>query len=104
MLIIRGVNLFPSQIEELILADAPPGAALRARGPPRAAPRRAEVIVEARPAAADEAARTAAAPATSRHHVKSRIGVTSEVMVLAPGEVERSLGKAKRILDLRPRD
>ena len=37
-------------------------------------------------------------------HVKSRIGVTSEVVVLAPGEVERSLGKAKRIVDLRPRD
>ncbi len=51
-------------------------------------------------------ARTRARPpaADLEHHVKSRIGVTSAVVVVAPGEVERSLGKAKRIVDLRPRD
>ena len=103
MLIIRGVNLFPTQIEELILAD------------PRLAPhyvlevRRAQrldelkVIVEARPDAAETGTRTTAGRELA-HHIKSRIGVTSEVAVVAPGTVERSLGKAKRILDLRPKE
>ena len=61
------------------------------------------MIVEAKVDAADESAREAAGRDLARH-VKSRIGVTSEVVVQAPGEVERSLGKAKRILDLRPKD
>jgi phenylacetate-CoA ligase len=102
MLIIRGVNLFPTQIEELILAD------------PRLSPhyvlevRRAQrldelkVIVEARPEAAD-ADVCAAAGAALAHHLKSRVGVSAEVAVVAPGTVERSLGKAKRIVDLRPK-
>src|ERR671918_1201017 len=103
MLIIRGVNLFPTQIEELILAD------------PRLAPhyvlevRRArrldelKVVVEAKAAAADSAARAAAGQELARH-IKSRIGVTAEIAVVEPGQVERSLGKAKRIIDLRPKD
>ena len=103
MLIIRGVNLFPTQIEELILAD------------PRLAPhyvlevRRArrldelKVVVEAKAAAADSAARAAAGQELARH-IKSRIGVTAEIAVVEPGQVERSLGKAKRIVDLRPKD
>ena len=103
MLIIRGANLFPSQIEELILAD------------PRLAPhyvleiRRAQrldelkVIVEAKAAAADSEPRATAAGELARH-IKSRLGVTAEVALVEPGQVERSLGKAKRIIDLRPKD
>jgi phenylacetate-CoA ligase len=103
MLIIRGVNLFPTQIEELILAAA------------RLSPhylfevRRArsldelKVVVEARPDAADAGTR-AAAGAELAQHIKSRIGLTTEVAVVEPGQVERSLGKAKRIIDLRPKD
>lgn len=37
-------------------------------------------------------------------HIKSRIGVTAEVAVVEPGRVERSLGKAKRIVDLRAKN
>jgi phenylacetate-CoA ligase len=103
MVIIRGVNLFPSQIEELVLAD------------PRLAPhylleiRRAQrldqltVIAEARPEAADEVTR-AAARRDLGHHIKSRIGITSEVRVALPGAVDRSLGKARRVVDLRGQD
>ena len=103
MLIIRGVNLFPSQIEELILAD------------PRLAPhyvleiRRARrldelrVVVEAKAAAAETEARATAAEELARH-IKSRLGVSVEIAVVEPGQVERSLGKAKRIIDLRPKD
>jgi phenylacetate-CoA ligase len=102
MLIIRGVNLFPSQIEELILNDPrlAPHYLLEVRRERRLD--QLKVIVEAKAEAADEDARAAAA-ADLEHHVKSRIGVTSAVAVVAPGEVERSLGKAKRIVDLRPR-
>jgi phenylacetate-CoA ligase len=103
MLIIRGVNLFPTQIEELILRD------------PRLAPhyvlevRRAQrldelrVIVEAKPGEASPGTRAAAGTDLIRH-IKSRIGVTADVAVVEPGQVDRSLGKARRVIDLRPKD
>ena len=100
MLIIRGVNLFPTQIEELILEDdrLSPHYLLELRkdGPLDAL----EVVVEARVDAADDGARSAAA-ADLTHHIKSRIGISSTVTVAEPGKVERSGGKAKRIHDLR---
>ncbi len=100
MLIIRGVNLFPSQIEELLEAD--PRLTLhyvlevRRDGPLD----QLTVLVEARPEAAEAAAREAA-EADLRHHIKSRIGVSAAVRVTEPGSIERSMGKAKRIVDLR---
>lgn len=100
MLIIRGVNLFPTQIEELILEDTrlSPHYVLELRkdGPLDAL----DVIVEAKPDAADEATRTDAASALA-HQIKSRIGIRSRAFVNEPGTVERSAGKAKRIRDLR---
>ena len=60
------------------------------------------VVVEARPEAADEAARAAQAKELV-HHVKSMVGVSVLVRVVDPGAVKRSEGKAKRVLDLRPR-
>jgi phenylacetate-CoA ligase len=103
MLIIRGVNLFPTQIEELILEDPrlSPHYVLEVRRERRLD--ELKVIVEAKADAAGADARAAAGHDLA-HHVKSRIGVTSNVMVVAPGEVERSLGKAKRIVDLRPKE
>ena len=102
MLIIRGVNLFPTQIEELILEDArlTPHYLLEVRRQGRLDA--LKVIVEARPDAADPQTRTAAGVELIQH-VKSRIGVTTEVAVVEPGAVDRSLGKARRIIDLRPR-
>ena len=100
MLIIRGVNLFPSQIEELLEAD--PRLTLhyvlevRRDGPLD----ELTVLVEGRPEAAAAAVREAAA-AELRHHIKSRIGVSVAVRVTEPGSIERSMGKAKRIVDLR---
>jgi phenylacetate-CoA ligase len=44
-----------------------------------------------------------AAGARLAHLVKSLIGVTADVKVVAPGGIERSLGKAKRIVDKRPK-
>jgi phenylacetate-CoA ligase len=101
MMIVRGVNVFPTQIEELILRDE------------RLAPhflielRRDErldtmtVRVESRPGA-DEAVR-AACDRDLAHKIKALIGVTATVETTAPGAIERSAGKAKRIFDLRPK-
>ena len=103
MLIVRGVNLFPTQIEELILADPrlTPHYLLEIRRERRLD--ELKVIVEAKADAASPGTRAAAGEELVRH-IKSRIGVTTEVAVVAPGEVERSLGKARRIIDLRPKD
>ncbi len=104
MLIIRGVNLFPTQIEELILAV--PALSphylleLRREGPLDAL----TVLVEARPetAAAGASAMDEASEALARE-IKSRIGISAKIDVLPVGGIERSLGKAKRINDLRPK-
>lgn len=100
MLIIRGVNLFPTQIEELILNDErlSPHYILEVRkdGPLDAL----KVIVEAKTSAADDQLRSKASSDLG-NAIKTLIGVSSEVDVVEPGKVERSGGKAKRIVDLR---
>jgi len=101
MLIIRGVNIYPSQIEAVLV------------GFPDIAPHY-QLVVE-RTGALDhltietEAAPLAAASAEARqklaaavsHHVKSLIGVTCAVAIKSPGEIPRSQGKAIRVRDLR---
>ncbi len=99
MMIVRGVNVFPSQIEEILLKDA------------RLAPhfvielRRIErldeitVLVEGRPDLDDGV--FAACDRDVAHHIKAQIGVTAAVRTVKPGTLERSLGKAKRVIDLR---
>ena len=102
MLIIRGVNVFPTQIEELILQAAGARAALPARGHAAEEPRRADRGASSArrvPAATDG---DAAAPQLA-HHIKSLIGVTADVRVVQRGGIERSLGKAKRVVDKRPK-
>jgi phenylacetate-CoA ligase len=91
MLIIRGVNVFPSQIEELILKT--PGLAphylleVTKTGPLD----HLAVIVEGEPSAT----------ASLAHRIKSYVGISAEVRI---GAVERSIGKAKRVVDKRPKD
>ncbi|MFC9554899.1 phenylacetate--CoA ligase PaaK [Rhodococcus sp. NPDC056960] len=99
MIILRGVNLFPTQIEELILtvsALAPQFQCILDR------PGRMDeltVRVEARPdASATDHPRAAA---ELQKLVKNRIGVSVKVDVVAPGALERSIGKARRLIDNR---
>jgi phenylacetate-CoA ligase len=103
MIILRGVNLFPTQIEELILGDRrlAPHFLIELRRDQRLDCM--TVRVEARAEAADEASRAASARELAQR-IKSLIGITAEVDAVPPGGIERSVGKAKRILDLRPKD
>ena len=101
MMIIRGVNVFPTQIEELILKDAvlAPHYQLEITRPGNLD--ELTVMVERIPASGS--ADGNAAGTRLAHHIKSLIGVTAEVRVAAPGSIERSLGKARRIVDKRPK-
>ena len=103
MLIIRGVNLFPTQIEEILLKDdrLSPHYRIEVRREGRLD--ELTVVVEARPGAADGETRDAAGRDLARH-IKSRVGITAAVGVTEPDSIERSVGKAKRILDLRSKD
>jgi len=102
MMIIRGVNVFPTQIEEQILkcAGLAPHFVLVLTRSDRLD--EMEVRVECQPDAADEAARAAQARELS-HHIKSVVGVSARITVVEPGGVERSMGKAQRIVDKRPK-
>ena len=99
MLIIRGVNVFPTQIEELILNERElvPHYQLEITRPKNLD--EMTVLVERSPACGS--ADGDAAGVRLGHMVKSMIGVTAEVRVVAPGTIERSLGKAKRVIDKR---
>lgn len=103
MIILRGVNVFPTQIEEQVLTC--PGLAphfqLEVTRPGRMDVM--AVLVEASPAAAGREARAALARRLA-HGVKSALGITVEVRVGDPGSQPRSDGKARRVIDLRPRD
>jgi len=100
MMIIRGVNVFPSQIEELILNDQrlAPHFQIELRRSDRLD--EIKVCVEARTESAEESVRAGAA-AELQHRIKALIGVTADVDVTLPNKIERSVGKAKRIVDLR---
>ncbi|MFL6163231.1 MAG: phenylacetate--CoA ligase PaaK [Jatrophihabitantaceae bacterium] len=101
MIILRGVNLFPTQIEELILgieALAPRFQCVLER------PDRLDqltVLVESRDGVSPDG--RSAAGELLRQRVKDRIGVSVEVRVLAPDTIEQSMGKARRLIDKRPR-
>jgi phenylacetate-CoA ligase len=101
MMIIRGVNVFPTQIEELILrlpALAPHFQCVLTR-PDRLD--ELEVRVESRSVL--DAAQASAVAAELAARCRAALGVGVAVTVLAPDSVERSIGKMKRIVDSRPR-
>ncbi|MEU1266892.1 phenylacetate--CoA ligase PaaK [Streptomyces cellulosae] len=101
MVILRGVNLFPTQIEEIVLRT--PGVAphfqlrLTTSGRMDALTVRAEARADA-----DAAAREAAARSIVQA-VKDGIGVSVEAEIVDPESLERSVGKIRRIVDLRER-
>ena len=99
MMIVRGVNVFPTQIEELILRLPPLSphfqCVLRRDGRLDTLTVRVERRPQARPGAAAQAGVALA------DQVKNLIGVGIDVAVIEPDTVERSLGKMRRIVDER---
>src|SRR5512147_495817 len=103
MLIIRGVNVYPSQIEAVLV------------GMPEIAPHYQLVVerrgsldhvtveVEAAPDVAQSPEAYARIAGAASHQIKSMVGISTDVVVKKPGEIPRSQGKAVRVRDLRPK-
>ena len=101
MMIVRGVNVFPTQIEEQILTIvglAPHYQIVLTR---RQRLDAMEVMVEALPEAAGDGRAALAARLEAR--IKSLVGLSAVVTILDPGGIERSQGKARRVIDKRPK-
>jgi phenylacetate-CoA ligase len=101
MMIIRGVNVFPSQIEELILkrAELAPHyqCVLTRTGPMDDL----NVRVETKPGVSPDSTEAKAAAKQLQHDIKVFIGTSVSIELKTEGGVERSQGKAKRVVDLR---
>jgi phenylacetate-CoA ligase len=106
MLIIRGVNVFPSNIEAVLAKEErlAPHYLLELRRP--GSLDELDVVVETRTALGGRlsGAEMADLGRQAEHLIKSFVGITTNVRVVEPGTLERSQGKAKRVLDLRPKD
>jgi phenylacetate-CoA ligase len=103
MIILRGVNLFPTQIEEMLLATAWCGGHFILELTREGRMDELTIFAEARPESWDGNGLVEHADRVSTH-IKNTIGITAKVQVVAPDTLERSLGKAKRLRDKRPKD
>jgi phenylacetate-CoA ligase len=99
MLIIRGVNVFPTQVEALILREDVLVAHYQLEVTRPTHLDELTVLVERAPQAG--AADGDAAGARLAHAIKDLVGVSAAVRVVAPGGIERSMGKARRVVDKR---
>jgi phenylacetate-CoA ligase len=101
MLIIRGVNVYPSQVEAVLIGAAHIAPHYQLVVERRGSLDHVTVEVEVRhgvgPDAFEAIARLVA------HRIKSLIGVTTDVVVKKPDQIPRSQGKAVRVRDLRPK-
>jgi len=103
MLIIRGVNVYPSQIEAVLvgLPDVAPHYQLVVER--KGTLDHLTVEVELMPNVVPTKEVRTVVAGSVQHHIKSIIGVTADVTVKEPGEIPRSMGKAVRVRDLRPK-
>ena len=103
MMIVRGVNVFPTQIEEKLLAIAALSLHYQIILTREGRLDHMEIQVEARPDAASLDQKQTAAGKLEQA-IKDTIGVTARVNVMDPETIERSGGKAKRVIDRRPKE
>lgn len=99
MLIIRGVNIFPRQIEELILAES--ALTPHYRIDVSRAGSRDQLKITIEPASRDSFDMTERARQSVLNRMKARYGLAAEVAIAEPGALARSEGKAKRVFDHR---
>jgi phenylacetate-CoA ligase len=106
MLIIRGVNVFPTQIEEMLLRNPHLCAQYEIVVSRAHNLDELDVFVELKPEHAPEIGEGQRGDIAQdvAHHIKSFIGVTAKIHVVEPGSIERVVvGKAKRVIDKRPK-
>ncbi len=103
MIILRGVNVFPSQIEEQVMATGGLAPYYQIELYKSGRMDAMRVFVEAEPDSTDSMSKTAAARMLTKR-IKDIVGVSTEIIVGDPGEVERSQGKAKRVVDNRDKE
>ncbi|MCM2308462.1 MAG: phenylacetate--CoA ligase [Sulfuritalea sp.] len=106
MLIIRGVNVFPTQIEEILLKNPNLCAQYQLQVSREGHLDQLDVYVEVRADLSDSIgeARRREIGADVRHHIKALVGVSADVHVVETDKVERTLvGKARRVIDRRPK-
>jgi phenylacetate-CoA ligase len=106
MLIIRGVNVFPTQIEEILLKNPNLCAQYQLQVSREGHLDKLDVYVEVRSDLSQSLGESQRAEiaASVQHQIKALVGVTSEVHVVETDKVERTLvGKARRVIDRRPK-
>jgi phenylacetate-CoA ligase len=101
MIILRGVNVFPTQIEEQLMTVTTLAPHFQIELTRKGRMDHMVVHVEATTGAASETAREASATQLSKR-IKSTVGITAEIRASEPGQVARSEGKAVRVVDNRP--
>ena len=105
MVIIRGVNVFPTQIEEIVLAHAQLSGQYQVLVSRDGLMDEVEVRCELQPGADGAGLQDPHTIARwVEHRVKTLVGISTRVSVLAPDSIERTLtGKARRVVDKRPK-
>ncbi len=103
MIILRGVNVFPTQIEEVLLATDWCAGHFQIELLREGRMDAMIVHAEARVASWDGAGLLEAA-GRAVEQIKGSVGITTRVLALPPGTLERSVGKVRRVVDRRPRD
>jgi len=99
MLIIRGVNVYPSQVEAVLIGLDGISPHYQLVVDRRGSLDHVTVEVEAEPSLPTDAYEATAHDVA--HHIKSLVGITTDVVLKRPGSIERSTGKAIRVRDLR---
>jgi phenylacetate-CoA ligase len=102
MIILRGVNVFPTQIEEVLLATDWCGGHFVIELTREGRMDEMTVLAEARPEHWDENGLVEHTELIAAH-IKNTIGISARIRAVAPATLERSLGKAKRVVDRRPK-
>src|SRR6266849_3711494 len=103
MIILRGVNVFPTQIEEVLLATDWCGGHFIIELTREGRMDEMTVLAEARPESWDGNGLVEHAERVTTY-IKNTIGITARIKAVAPETLERSLGKAKRVFDKRPKE
>ena len=102
MLIIRGVNMFPSQIEELVLKLPGLASHYQLELTREAHLDQLAVKVECLETIAGDGSLRSRLQDDLQGSIKATIGISTQVVVCDPGSIERSAGKARRVIDKRP--